>query len=174
MSRPIDREHILQKALVKWVREAVSEPHEFLAFDRSKAAGQFSHLREKARGVRAGTPDTLLLTARLPPVWAELKAGTNKASEQQEDMGNRLVAMGGHWACLSSVEAYRAWIFGLGVELRANAGLLAMHADASVLSVIARAEEKRGKSPRSYKPAVAKPSAARIRKVGAVRARVMF
>lgn len=174
MSRPIDREHILQKALVKWVREAVSEPHEFLAFDRSKAAGQFSHLREKARGVRAGTPDTLLLTARLPPVWAELKAGTNKASEQQEDMGNRLVAMGGHWACLSSVEAYRAWIFGLGVELRANAGLLAMHADASVLSVIARAEEKRGKSPRSYKPAVAKPSAARLRKVNAVREKVLF
>ena len=174
MSRPIDREHILQKALVKWVREAVSEPHEFLAFDRSKAARQFSHLREKARGVRAGTPDTLLLTARLPPVWAELKAGTNKASEQQEDMGARLMAMGGHWACLSSVEAYRAWIFGLGVELRTNAEFLAMHADASVLSVIARAEEKRGKAPRSYKPVAAKPSAARVRRLNAVRERVMF
>lgn len=174
MTRPIDREHILQKALVKWVREAVSEPHEFLAFDRSKAAGQFSHLREKARGVRAGTPDTLLLTARLPPVWAELKAGTNKASEQQVDMGQRLVAIGGHWSCLSSVQAYHEWIHGLGVELRANAGFLAMHADASVLSVIARAEEKRGKAPRSYKAPVAKPSAARLRKVGAVREKVLF
>lgn len=174
MPRPIDREHILQKALVKWVREAVSEPHEFLAFDRSKAAGQFSHLREKARGVRAGTPDTLLLTARHPPLWCELKAGTNTASEQQEDLGKRLVAMGGQWTCLSSVAAYHQWVHGLGVELRANAEFLAMHADASVASVIARAEVARGKAPRSYKAPVAKPSAARLRKVNAVRERVRF
>ena len=73
-----------------------------------------------------------------------------------------------------AASTFHEWIRSIGVELRANAGLLAMHADASVLSVIARAEEKRGKPPRSYKAPVAKPSAARLRKVNAVRARVRF
>lgn len=174
MPRQINREHILQVALVRFVREAVSAPHEFMSFDRGKAAGQWSHMREKARGVKAGTPDVLLLVEGKAPIWCELKAPGNKPTEQQIDMGNRLMAVGCWWSWVTSVSTFREWIRSIGVELRANAEFLAMHADASVASVIARAEVARGKAPRSYKAPVAKPSAARLRKVNAVRRKVMF
>lgn len=174
MTRPINREHILQVALVRFVREAVSAPHEFMSFDRGKAAGQWSHMREKARGVKAGTPDVLLLVEGKAPIWCELKAPGNKPTEQQVDMGNRLMAVGCWWSWVTSVSTFHEWVRSIGVELRANAEFLAMHADAGVLSKIAAAETKAGKAPRSYKAPVANTSAARIRKVGAVRARVMF
>lgn len=174
MPRQINREHILQVALVRFVREAVSAPHEFMSFDRGKAAGQWSHMREKARGVKAGTPDTLLLVEGKAPIFCELKAPGNKPTEQQIDMGNRLMAVGCWWSWVTSVSTFYEWIRSIGVELRANAEFLAMHADAGVLSKIASAETKAGKARRSYKAPVAKPSAARLRKVNAVRARVHF
>ena len=174
MPRQINREHILQVALVRFVREAVSAPHEFMSFDRGKAAGQWSHMREKARGVKAGTPDVLLLVEGKAPIWCELKAHGNKPTEQQTDMGNRLMAVGCWWSWVTSVSTFYDWIRSIGVEVRANAEFLAMHADAGVLSKIAAAETKAGKAPRSYKPAVAKASAARVRRVNAVRERVMF
>lgn len=174
MARPINREHILQVALVRFVREAVAAPHQFLAFDRSKAAGQFSHMREKARGVRAGTPDTLLIVAGMPPIWAELKAPGNKPTPEQIAMGDSLMALGCWWSWVTSVGTYYEWVRSIGVELRANAEFLAMHADAGVRSKIAAAETKAGKAPKSYKPREVKPTAARLRKVNAVRDRVMF
>jgi hypothetical protein len=174
VTKPINREHILQVALVRFVRDAVSAPHEFLAFDRSKAAGQFSHMREKARGVRAGTPDTLLLVEGKAPIFCELKAPGNKPTEQQIDMGDRLMAVGCWWSWATSVGTYFEWIRSIGVELRANAEFLAMHADAGVRSKIAAAETKAGIAPTSYKPREVKPTAARLRKVNAVRARVPF
>lgn len=174
MPRQINREHILQVALVRFVRESVSAPHEFMSFDRGKAAGQWSHMREKARGVKAGTPDVLLLVEGKAPIWCELKAPGNKPTEQQIDMGNRLMAVGCWWSWVTSVSTFYEWIRSIGVELRANAEFLAMHADAGVLSKIGAAETKAGKAPRSYKPAEVKPTAARLRKVNAVRGRVMF
>lgn len=174
MPRQINREHILQVALVRFVREAVSAPHEFMSFDRCKAAGQWSHMREKARGVKAGTPDVLLLVEGKAPIWCELKAHGNKPTEQQTDMGNRLMAVGCWWSWVTSVSTFYGWIKSIGVDLRANAEFLAMHADAGVASKIAAAETKVGKAPRSYRPVEAKPTAARLRKIGAVRSRVMF
>lgn len=174
MTRSINREHILQVALVRFVREAVSAPHEFMSFDRGKAAGQWSHMREKARGVKAGTPDVLLLVEGKAPIWCELKAHGNKPTEQQIDMGNRLMAVGCWWSWVTSVSTFYEWIRSIGIELRANAEFLAMHADDGVLSKIAAAETKAGKAPRSYKPVVAKPTAARLRKLNAVRGRVPF
>jgi hypothetical protein len=84
------------------------------------------------------------------------------------------MAVGCWWSWVTSVSTYFEWIKSIGVELRANAEFLAMHADAGVRSKIAAAETKDGKAPRSYKPVAAKPSAARLRKVNAVRDRVMF
>lgn len=174
MPRPINREHILQVALVRFVREAVAAPHQFLAFDRSKASGAFSHMREKARGVRAGTPDTLLIVENKPVIWCELKAPGNKPTPEQIAMGDNLMALGCWWSWVTSVDAYFEWIRSIGVEMRANAEFLAMHADAGVRTKIEKAEAAVGKAPRSYKPREAKPSAARLRKVAAVRSRVPF
>ena len=174
MPRPINREHFLQVALVRFVREAVAAPHQFLAFDRSKASGAFSHMREKARGVRAGTPDTLLIVEGKPVIWCELKAPGNKPTPEQIAMGDSLMALGCWWSWVTSVDAYFEWIRSIGVEMRANAEFLAMHADAGVRSKIAAAETKAGTAPKSYKPREVKPTAARLRKVAAVRSRVPF
>jgi hypothetical protein len=174
MARQINREHILQVALVKWCREAIATPHTLLAFDRSRAFGQFSHMREKARGVRAGTPDTLLIVAGVPPVWAELKAPGNKPTPEQEAMGDTLMRLGCYWSWVNTIGTYHAWLVSLGIRLHPNAETLATLADAGVLAKIGRAEIKAGKAPRSYKAREEKPTAARVRKLGAVRARVMF
>tara|TARA_R110000868_G_scaffold137978_2_gene351709 strand:+ start:1063 stop:1587 length:525 start_codon:yes stop_codon:yes gene_type:complete len=174
MSMPIPREHLLQVALVKWCREAIATPHTLLGFDRAKALGQFSHMREKARGVRAGTPDTLLIVAGVPPIWAELKAPGNRPTPEQEAMGDTLMRLGCYWSWVTTIGTYHAWMVSLGIRLHPNAELLATMADASVQSKIARAEIKAGKVPKAYKPREEKPTAARLRKLAAVRDRVRF
>lgn len=90
MKRP---EHSLQTQIKKWVRECVAEPHVFLAFDRAAAANPRTHLYEAARGIRAGTPDTVLLF-RGRSMWVELKAGKNKTSEAQDRLHQEMAAVG--------------------------------------------------------------------------------
>jgi hypothetical protein len=165
---------MLQVALVRWCREAIATPHTLLAFDRSRASGRFTHMREKARGVRAGTPDTLLIVAGVPPIWAELKAPGNKPTPEQQAMADTLMRLGCYWSWVTDIGTYYAWMVALGIRLHPNAELLATLADAGVQSKIARAEIKAGKAPRSYRPPEEKPTAARLRKVAAVRDRVRF
>lgn len=174
MARQINREHARQIQAKQWVREAVAAPHVFLAFDRSGASGQFTHMREKARGVAAGTPDTLLMVEGLPDFWWEWKDGRNEPSDLQQQMGDAIMRVGRWWSWGNSVVAYCAWLRVLGVPLHPNADFLAQVADASADSAIARAEAKAGKAPKSYRPASKKPTAARLRKIGAIRAGVMF
>lgn len=174
MARQINREHARQIQAKQWVREAVAAPHVFLAFDRSGAAGQFSHMREKARGVAAGTPDVALFVAGFPPIWTEWKAGTNTPTQVQQDMGDALMAVGHWWSWATSVVTYCEWLRTIGVPLHPNAAFLAQVADASADSAVARAEAKAGKAPKSYRPAAGKPTAARLRKVEGLRRGVLF
>jgi hypothetical protein len=145
--RPIDREHILQKHLKKFAEEAVIGG-EFLAFDRAKKMGQFSHMRERARGVRKGNADTLLRVAGLPPIWCEVKYGKNVPDDDQEEFGRRMQAVGDIWFWTTSVVAYFTRLKGLNVPLRANAALIAMDHDARVLGEVMSAEEKRDGAPK--------------------------
>lgn len=143
--RSVDREHCLQKHIKLFVSDAVDCPHEFFAFDRSKKASQFTHMREKARGMRKGTPDTLLEAKGIIPIWCELKAPGNKPDADQNEMGRRLLAIGRFWTWATSVEQYRQYLAGCGVPLRRNAVLIAADHDARVAGEIMRAEAKVGK-----------------------------
>lgn len=172
--KPIAREHILQKHVRAFARDAIDAPHELFAFDRAKAAGKFSHLVQKSRGVRAGTPDTLLRVAGIAPIWVELKAPGNSPDPAQRDIGQRLQAVGDVWFWASSVEGYRAGLVAAGVPLRPNAELLAQHHDASVAGVIETAEQKRGKAPKTWKPRAEKPTNGQLKRVAALRSKVMF
>lgn len=163
--RPIHPEHILQVRLNMWVREAVTAPHEFMAFDRSSASGQFTHEREAAAGIRRGTPDTeLCLSGRLP-IWAELKDPRipNLSDEvfakrwpDQWRRGQDLIALGHDWRWFQSIVPYYEWLYDLGVPMANNARFLALHKDATVISLIEAAELKRGVLPKRLH--VAKPS----------------
>ena len=155
--KPIAREQILQRHVKLFVRDAVTAPHEFLAFDRAKATGKFSHMREAGRGVRKGTPDTLLLVLGFPPLWVELKAPGSKPDEAQMEVGLALVAVGCRWEWCATVRSYWGVLADLGVPMAGNSSVQALHHDGAVASLIAKAEAKRGDAPKSYVPPKAKP-----------------
>ncbi len=154
MTARIQREHILQVRIREFVRDAVDAPHEFLAFDRSAAGGQFTHDRERSRGIRSGTADTLLMVAGMPDIWVELKRRGEKPEPggDQEKFGEAVIAVGRMWFWADTVESYHQGLVRCGVPLRANAAFQAMHKDGRVDTIIAKAEVKRGKAHKTAKP----------------------
>ena len=160
-AKPIPREAWRQERAAVFVRGAVLCPHTFLAFDRSMARGARSHLFEARRGVRASTPDTLLI-ARLGPnstrhIWAEWKAPGKRPDEGQMEALQRLRDLGDHATWCVTIEEYRLFLLHCGVPLAPNAEYQTLHYDGMVDSRIARAEAERNagapaKKTRSYKP----------------------
>lgn len=169
----IQREHIYQVALHKWAREYVLGEKEFFAFDRAKAGGRFSHMRQRAAGVKKATPDTLLRVASIPNIWWECKSPGKKPDPDQMAMGERLQALGDHWGWGTTVEQYAVMLVNIGVPL-AHGWLAAVYqADAGIIAKVERAEMKAGRLPKRYKARPEKPTAGRIKKMHAVRGRVM-
>lgn len=142
-------EHNLQVQIVKFVRDCVDVPHVFLGFDRSRKQSAMQHVREKARGLRAGTADTLLLPRPCPPIWVELKAPGNKPSESQLEFAADVQRVGCLWYWADSVARYRECLIIAGVPLRPNAAIVAAHLDALLAGAAMR---RAGKVPRAYKP----------------------
>lgn len=146
---PISREHCIQKHAKLFVREAIAEDYEFLAFDRSAPYGQWSHMRQRSRGLQPGTSDTLL-KRRYPhrSIWCEFKAPGNKPDDNQKRFGKRMQELGDEWFWADSVTAYWTGLAGKGVQFRPNAPFLAAHHDASVQGEIEAEELKAGKLPK--------------------------
>tara|TARA_R110000868_G_scaffold233264_5_gene486988 strand:+ start:2354 stop:2866 length:513 start_codon:yes stop_codon:yes gene_type:complete len=147
----IKREAILQRHIKNFCRDAITARHEFFAFDRAKAAGKFTHAAEKARGVRAGTPDTVLLMAGIRPIFCELKAPGKKASEIQGDIGQRLIFVDCYWSVKDSVWGYWSWLRDLCIPMRPDAEQVALLHDAQVAATVGAAEAKAGKPPKATK-----------------------
>jgi hypothetical protein len=161
----IQREHILQKHARLWAREAIAVEHEFFAFDRSKPFGQFTHMREKARGIKKATPDTLLVAFGVKRrIWCEYKAPGETPTDDQFRMGERLIALGDAWVWHTTVCTYRLSLLAFGVPLRPSAEFLAIHHDACVQGEIERAEIKAGQVPKRMRVTAPKPTAAAIRR----------
>jgi hypothetical protein len=81
----INREHIFQAALNRWLRVALPAAPEawFTGFDAGAHSDPRAGDRAKARGVKAGVPDMLVKykapeTSPSISVWFELKAAPNK------------------------------------------------------------------------------------------------
>jgi len=147
----IQREHIFQRYLKTWVRDCVAVEHLFMSFDSAGKATENQRARAAARGVLAGTPDTVLHVEGLPPIYAELKARGGKLSDAQQRLGEKLGELGCYWFCVSSVEGYHLWLSGLRVPLVTNAAYQAQHADAKIEAAIAKSRV--GKPTRTTKPA---------------------
>jgi hypothetical protein len=153
-------EHNLQVQVVKFVRDCVDAPHVFLGFDRSRKQSAMQHVREKSRGLRAGTADTLLLVKGMVPIWVELKVGDGKPTETQYQFAQDVTSVGCHWHWVSSVDSYRKVLQLCCVPLRPNAVVVAAHLDALLAGTAAR---KAAKPPRSYrKPRAPAPSRAAL------------
>ena len=146
-ARPVQREHARQIRIKLFVRDAVTAPHKFLAFDRTRAHGRFSHMRERARGIAPNTPDTLLIVAGMPCIWAEIKDRGQWPGADQLRMLEELRALGTEAFWTDSVVGYYLELAKIGVPMRSGAGLVAAAYDNSADAVIERAEMKRGKVP---------------------------
>src|SRR4051812_7030511 len=123
----IQREHIYQKHLRLWCREALAIDHEFLGFDRKQKTSQWSHLHDKNIGMKKGTADTLLKPSGLMGIWCECKSPGNKPTDAQYDFGERMQVLGDFWFWATSVEEYRQHMMRLNIPMHANAEFLALH-----------------------------------------------
>ena len=165
-------EHALQTLVNKWVRLHVPDPKFFCSIDRAQKHGQWEHVRQKARGLVSGMADTILIMPALPPIAVELKAPGNKPTERQTQVGTAIQNAGGIWGWCDSVAGYAAILRVAGVPLMMSADLAAQHSDAVLASAAIRREEARtGKVSKARAP---KPTPARLRRVSAVRQKVMF
>jgi len=171
----IGPEHALQVLVTKAVRAHVPQPHRFFSIDRSQATGLFTHVREKARGLVAGTPDTVLLYPGLPAIFIELKAKGRKVlpDSNQQKVGNDIRNAGHHWWWCDSVYDYLHTLQRFGVPLQGNWPVAAFNHDATLESAaIKREEAKTGTvSKRRY---ARKPPASKIKAVERIRSGVLF
>jgi len=162
----IKPEAALQVKINQWSRECVAVPHFFTGIDRSKRSGQFTHVREKARGLVAGTPDTVLLVHGLPSIWVELKAPGNHPTDQQYEVGSAIKHSGHVWDWCDTVEGYATILARRGVRLTTDAHSKAMHADALLAAAAIRREEaSTGKpSAKRFARVEKKPTAAALKR----------
>lgn len=151
-----------QEKAVVWVRDCVVEPHVFMCFDRSAARGQFSHLFLSKRGIRKGTPDTVLFVEGRPPAWFEFKSPGEsvKIGDDQDIMLNRLGQIGHRAAWGVTVDDLCSFYEANGVRLSPGSRYRALVLDAMVDSRIAkeRAKGPRAKAPMRYKSRLRTPS----------------
>lgn len=167
----ITAEHALQVMVNKTIAQHVQHPHFFFSVDRSKRSGQFTHVREKARGLIAGTPDTVLIYPGLPTITIELKAKGEKVKpgSNQELVGNAIIAAGGLWGWCDSVHGCMLFLHYAGVPLIGRWDLTAQHRDALLASAaIRRAEGSRSSKVRAA--AKPRPRAAALKAVARARA----
>ena len=160
----IDREHSIQKHGKLWAAECIAVPYAFLAFDRAAKYSQWSHMKQRARGVVPGTPDTLTRVRPIPNIWAEWKQPGQEPSANQLAFGEMIRSLGDYWFCVHAVAEYAGVLHQCGVPLRAGWQLRAEDHDARVQGEIERAEMKVGRVPQRLS---SRPSASKIRRVAA-------
>ena len=124
----------LQAAVVKFLRLALPEGALISGIDHSTKSASEGE-RKKRMGIVRGLPDIAIwLNGRFYGI--ELKAGRNKATDDQERIGAQLVANGFQWGEFRTIEAIETWLRCMGVPLRATT-MTAAEADARVAAKIA-------------------------------------
>lgn len=157
-------EHLLQTAVGKFVRTAVTMPHRFACFDRSENKGR-RHLWESHRHIKKGEPDTELLVQGFPAIRVELKAPGNTPDDNQKEQGRQIIAAGHLWGWCSSVRGYGYVLEDHGVPLARNWEIQAAHHDA----LIAAAMAKQPAPKKASKPRARKPSPGQVKRAEAAR-----
>lgn len=165
-------EHDLQTMLVQFVRAAVPVSHVFLAFDRAQSSAGFTHAREAARGIRRGTPDTVLMIADAPDFWCELKIRPNKPDDAQIEVMDDIRSVGRAVTVAYSVDEYRVAALAAGIPMTPGAAVMAMRMDALLESK--RAKNAPPKRSRASGTREARASAAQIKRVATLRDKLPF
>jgi hypothetical protein len=165
-------EHSLQTKVTQWVREYVPQPHFFTGIDRTKKASAMQHVREKARGLVSGTPDTVLMIGGMTYA-VELKAPDNEPTEQQSKVGAAIVASGSRWGWCNSVAGYAALLIGWGVALHDGARDRAARHDAVLTAAATKRKVSKAGKP-TWRPKKGAPRFAVGKRVQARAAKAMI
>jgi hypothetical protein len=167
----IGPEHSLQVKINQTAREVIDCPHLFFSIDRTKRNAEFEHVRQKNRGMVAGTSDTVLLCLGLPGIVVELKAPGETPDDNQNRFGAHVQTAGHLWGWCDTVVGWCRLLIAFGVPLRRNWEIIAAGHDATIEGAAIKREEARTGVPskkRTYRQPKVKPTAAQLRKVRAL------
>lgn len=155
-----------QAAAYAYLRKTLPVEALVWATDHAGARSPAQGARLKRRGIIPGIPDLFVWSnGRL--IGLELKVGTNTATEDQKLFGMALRhCIGGHWFMVRTLEDVEIAMLAAGIRLRAT-----------TLTAKQREDMRYARAAMPQQPAKApttKPSTNRIKRVEAVRSRVMF
>jgi hypothetical protein len=89
------------------------------AIDSSSKSSRIAGALLKARGGKRGTPDHVILW-RGRNIWFEIKTAIGKLSKWQKRVRDDIIAAGGLWFCVRSVEQAEAALLSVQMPLRAR------------------------------------------------------
>lgn len=97
-------------------------PHDayYTAIDHARKMSRIAGAQRKARGVKAGIPDWVIIYQGIT-LWIEQKANST-LSEHQKTTGAALIANGHRWCMCRTLDAAEQAIRDAGIPLRATLG----------------------------------------------------
>ena len=173
-------EWALQRGVLRFCKRAIDGPYEAACHDRGRARSAMEHIGEAARGLRHGWPDLEIVLPKGRTFRCELKAPGAKIDVKGEQFRllERLSDFGHPATWANSCHGFAVNALSLGVPLQSNWQYVAQHEDELVAADVRRQEVKaEAKRSGTYKVGKARPptvSASRMRKINAIRSRVLF
>ena len=116
--RNVQREWVWQRAIVAYLSKALPPTAYFTSIDIGSAGSAVQGSLRKARGVRPGIGDVLIVHQGVT-AWLEIKAGT-QLSEHQKLFRDQITANGHNWALVRCPEDAEQACTLAGIPLRAT------------------------------------------------------
>jgi len=116
--RNVQREWVLQRAIVAYLSKALPATAYFTSIDIGSAGSAMQGQLRKARGVRPGIADVMIIYNRIV-LWLEIKSGT-QLSEAQKLFRDSVSANGCWWSLARSPEDAEQACTLAGIPLRAT------------------------------------------------------
>lgn len=157
----IQREWSAQRAHVAFLSKALPADAYFTAIDIGTAGSARQGMLRRARGVRPGIAD-LLIVHKGTTLWIEVKVGAS-LSEAQKMFRDAVCANGHYWALARSTEDVEAALLTAGIPLRATVATIRERIDAQN----ARLPPKRKRSVRNTTAPLNSMSLAQYRRLAA-------
>lgn len=135
----------------------------FTAIDAAGKMSERLRMIRKARGLKSGIPDWFIGWNKIV-LWAEQKIKDGRLSDNQELRRDEILRAGFHWCEFRTLEELEYHLRRVGIPLRAVV-MTPVERDAWLAAPRLK-KASRARAPR--------PDAARLRKIAAVRSRVIF
>lgn len=143
MARPEDR---LQMRARMYLDDALPPPAWWSSIGHERKQSVQSGQRQKARGVKRGISDILIVYKRML-YCVELKAGTS-VTEPQAAFGAAMRANGFRWTVVRSVVELHDYLCEAGIPIPLSHRVAALRHDAALQDVLPAPKDRGGRRPR--------------------------